>query len=195
MEKPTDKIFSTQLTLDEEGKKKLLNLSEISLWLDTYDDIFSDFDPRPYSQRALSDDFLSEVKRASRDKGFGPIEINFLIPANQKNPYHEALIKKRLKDHFKHHHDDLHKEKNGIYKQGAIFMAVSVVLMLGASYLLYQQENSGFLINFLVILLEPAGWFLFWEGLYQIIFESKEINPDLHFYEKMTRAKITFMSY
>jgi len=39
---------------EEMHKKKLLQLSEISLIIDTYDDIFSDFDPRPYSQRALA---------------------------------------------------------------------------------------------------------------------------------------------
>ncbi|MBI2151367.1 hypothetical protein HYU21_01420, partial [Candidatus Woesearchaeota archaeon] len=30
----------------------------ISLVLDSYDDIFSDFDPRDYSEKALSEDFL-----------------------------------------------------------------------------------------------------------------------------------------
>ena len=34
-------------------KQKLLEISEISLLLDSYDDIFSDFDQRPYAQRAL----------------------------------------------------------------------------------------------------------------------------------------------
>ena len=33
----------------------------VSLWLDTYEDIFSDFDPRPYGQRALSEDFVAEA--------------------------------------------------------------------------------------------------------------------------------------
>ena len=44
----------------KEETEKLLQQSEISLLLDSYDDIFSDFDPRPYNQRALSQDFLAE---------------------------------------------------------------------------------------------------------------------------------------
>ena len=35
-----------------------LREGNISLVLDSYDDLFSDFDPRDYSQKALSDDFL-----------------------------------------------------------------------------------------------------------------------------------------
>ena len=41
---------------------------DIPLVLDSYDDIFSDFDPRPYSERAMSGDFLLECKKASAEK-------------------------------------------------------------------------------------------------------------------------------
>ena len=53
-------IFKKEMS--DEEKQKILEMSEISLILDTYDDMFSSFDPRPYSQRALSEDFLSEAK-------------------------------------------------------------------------------------------------------------------------------------
>lgn len=69
----------------EEEKEKLLKLSEICLILDTYDDIFSDFDPRPYDERGLSDDFLSEARKAVKKKPSETIELKFLIPANKRN--------------------------------------------------------------------------------------------------------------
>lgn len=50
-----------------EETEKILEMSEISIWLDNYDDIFSDFDPRPYSQRSLSDDFLAEAKKIEHE--------------------------------------------------------------------------------------------------------------------------------
>ena len=73
----------------EEDKSKLAGMSEISLNLDSYDDIFSDFDPRPYSERAMSQDFLAEAHRASIDKGFGQIELNFLIPKNKRKKHED----------------------------------------------------------------------------------------------------------
>ena len=55
----------------------------ISLILDNYDDIFSDFDPRPYTVRALSDDFLNECRKAIIEKGEN-IELRFLLSKKQR---------------------------------------------------------------------------------------------------------------
>ena len=77
------------------AKQKLLQMSEISLVLDSYDDIFSDFDPRTLDKRALSDDLMIEIRKATREKKSGVIEVNFLIPLEQQKAEKEAAIKKR----------------------------------------------------------------------------------------------------
>ena len=85
-------------------KEKEVEIKEgnISLILESYNDIFSSFDPRPSSERALSDDFLIECKRSARDKE-GVFELRLLLPPHKRNTNEEAMIKKRLKDHFKKH--------------------------------------------------------------------------------------------
>jgi hypothetical protein len=181
-----------QVVLD---KEQLLKLSEISLWLDSYDDIFSDFDPRPYSQRALSDDFLTETKKASRDKASGSIQLSFLVPKDKRNTQHENLIKKRLRDHFKKHYILFQKE---IYKQvreGAIYLIAGIILMFSCSYIFFKNPNESLFLSFLITFLEPAGWFLFWQGLMLVIFESRVKKPDMEYYEKMTTSEIVFISY
>ena len=183
-----------EVGVNEEEREKILRMSEIPLILDTYDDIFSDFDPRPHSQRALSDDFLLEAKRASREKATGGIELQFLMPKAKRNLRDESLIKKRLKEHFKKHYDRLHQEKNKIIKQGAFFVFVGIILMFFATFVLFGYEKTA-LTSFLIIFLEPASWFLFWEGLNLIIFEVKKLKPDLDFYEKMIECEIEFLSY
>ena len=102
----------------EETKQDLLKMSEVSIILDTYEDIFSDFDPRPFSQRALSDDFLLEAKKASRERNSGEIEIKFLIPEQKRNIREESLIKKRLHEYFKKHLIQIKDEINSIKKRG-----------------------------------------------------------------------------
>lgn len=181
--------------ITEEEKKRLLSLSEVSLSLDTYDDIFSDFDPRPYSQRVLSDDFLSEAKKASKDKASGNIELNFMIPTNQVNTYHESIIKKRLREHFKKHYALLTTEKRKVIRIGLSFAGVGILLMFMASFIMFKFTGESFLMNFLVVLLEPAGWFLFWSGMDQVIFKAKETNPDLEFYGKMVNCQVSFLHY
>ena len=59
-------ISEAQIQKEELKNPKNNNLDySISLWIDSYDDIFSDFDPRPFSARNISDDFLYEVKKTS----------------------------------------------------------------------------------------------------------------------------------
>ncbi len=178
----------------EEEKQKLLRMSEIGIWVEDYEHIFSDFDSRPYSQRALSDDFLREAKKASMEKISGVIELKFLLPEARRNPAHEAMVKKRLRDHFKKHHDLLKAETAGIKKRGGFLALVGITMMFAATSV-YELGVESFLYRLLFVLLEPGGWFAVWFGLDQIFYTAKEKKPDLDFYEKMSKCNISFMSY
>ena len=56
----------------------------IDLVIDSYEDIFSDFDARDHSVKALSDDFLNECRKAANDK-IGKIHLKFLISKDKRN--------------------------------------------------------------------------------------------------------------
>lgn len=173
---------------------RLLRKSEISLWLNHYDDIFSDFDSRPYSERALSDDFLAETKRASRDKRQGGIELSLLVPKDKRSIKHEMMIKKRLHEHFKKHYHLLHNELREVFVRGTFFAILGVITMFIASYILFNDPHT-LSMKFLITFLEPAGWFFFWEGLGLMIFKSKIRDPDFVFYRKMSSCNVGFTSY
>lgn len=194
-DKETVKDVNPQPAGIDEEKQKLLEMSEISLWLDNYDDIFSDFDPRPYSQRALSDDFLSEAKKACREKPSGGTELKLLVPPNERNVQEEKIIKTRLKEHFGRQSNSLKKEIKNMVKHGLLFSIAGIFLMLIATFLMVESNTKDMIISFFIILLEPAGWFLFWEGLDIVVFDSKKIKPELEFYKKISKCTISFLSY
>ena len=175
--------------------KELLNKSEISIIIDDYEDIFSDFDPRPFSHRALSDDFLIEAKRASADKSIEDLELKFLLPAHERRLSQEKIIRRRLREHFIRHFNIQLKEKFKILRKGSSFLVAGIIFMMITTFLLYKFHESSLGLSFLIILLEPAGWFSFWEGLNILFFESKHVNPDLDFYKKMAHVKISFWTY
>lgn len=181
--------------LSKKDKQKLLQMSELSLWLDTYDDIFSDFDPRPYSQRALSQDLLGELQRAIRGMVSGKIELKFLIPQSERSPHKEDMIKERLKGHFKKHFNLLKKEYKGVIRRGVFFALLGLTLMFISTAILYEYYEKNILASFLLVLFEPAGWFMFWEGLDLILHDSKEIKQKLEFYKKLAGCEITFIAY
>jgi Fe2+ transport system protein B len=180
---------------EEEEKADAFRMSKISILLDDYNDLFSDFDPRHYSERALSDDFLIEAKKASADKTSGNITLNFLIPSKLRKTETEKIIKRRLREHFKKHFNFLQNEIRKIVTLGVYFVIFGLFLMFLATLLLIKFPVQTLFKNFLVVVFEPAGWFFFWEGLNQIIFEAKTKKPDLEFYRKMSQCEITFLDY
>ncbi len=183
--------------ISTEGKtktEKLLSVSEISLWLDTYDDIFSDFDPRPYSQRALSDDFLAEAKKASRERKDEALELNFLIPEKERKASIEEVIKKRLKEHFRKHIQQLRDEVRKKRINGLLFLLMGAVVSLLASFILHNG-GEGFIFSLLIVLLEPFGWFSIWHGLDLIFNFGQDEKQNIEFYEKMAKAEIKFNTY
>ena len=177
----------------EDETTRLMKLSEISLWLDTYDDIFSDFDPRPYSERALSDDFLSEAKKASKEKTSGRIELRFIVPGEQRNNDLEVIIRKRLHEHFRKHAVQLEEEAKMLQRRGVITAAFGFLLMMLASYVSWRKSDS-FIYSMLMTVLEPSGWFITWFGLDQLFYTSNQKKPDLEFYRKMAKCDIEFIS-
>lgn len=171
--------------------------SEISLKLDHYDDIFSDFDMRGYSERALSVDFLEEIRRASRDKASGGVQLALHMPEHLHNESDELVIRDRLKYHFRRHLALLKKDKRRVLGLGIGMVVLGAIFMLTATSILFEDPSESWGLSFLVVFLEPAAWFLLWEGMDQIIFSAREINPELEFYRKMSdeRGQIAFRAY
>ena len=176
-------------------KQNLLKLSEISLILDTYDDLFSDFDPRPFDHRAISDDFLREIKRASKENTIGIIELQFMMPEKLRKPDQELLIKKRLREHFRKHFESVRAEVRGTRRTGFLMVLSGVILSLATAIFVAPLESTGILANVAVVLLEPASWFTIWEGALKMFDGWKVLQPDLDFYSKMSKCEVVFASY
>jgi len=193
-EKEAEGVLWGKLARKEDDQKNLLRMSEISLWIDHYDDIFSDFDPRPFAVRALSDDFLLEARKATVAHPDGRPELKFLIPMDKRDITLENIIKRRLKDHFNRHYILERKESRKILTRASIMIFLGVMMMVGAATLSFWKDNI-FMWHVLRIILEPGGWFTVWTGFDQIFYEFRENSPDLEFYKKMIEAEITFDSY
>ncbi len=171
--------------------KKRYNSNEINLRLNTYEDMFSSFDPRHYSERSLSQDFLDESKRAARDLNENELELILLIPKEKRNFEQEGVIKKRLKDHFKKHAEQLKIESRKTLYKGIALTLFGLFLMSIATMILFNNgKNLSY--SLLVIWIEPASWFMVWYGLDIIFYMRNKI--ELEFYQKMAKAEIRFYS-
>lgn len=166
----------------------------VSLVLDSYNDIFSGFDPRHFSERAISIDFLDECKRAVRERNEDELELRLSIPKNKRDEQNEMHIKRRIVNHFQKHFAEKERDEKKLKSRGYKFVIAGIFFMVSAAAVNHYLKES-FLITLLTIIFEPAGWFTFWEGLNQLIFETEKKKPELNFYRKMANAHIYFTSY
>ena len=178
----------------EEKIESHLREGNISLILDSYDDIFSDFDPRAYDQRTLSDDFLSECRKAvhSKTEDYSGFELRLLVSKAKRNSNDEEKIKKRLSLYFeKHYHETLIEIKQ-IRKHGVFFIVLGAVLTLIGALL---ASKEGLIYHVLIVLFEPAGWFTIWNGFDRVLIEPRKKSQEQLFYKKMTNLDIKFYPY
>lgn len=175
-------------------KQSLLKLAEISILLNSYNDIFSAFDPSEYSERTLSDDFILQAQKFSKNKDGNKMSLKLLLPASARKEQDEKVIIKRLHSHFKDAYHQVAIDVKKTKKKGIILTVIGIILMLTASYLSYMKPEK-YHVHFLLVLFEPAGWFLLWAGLDHLIYQSKSTKKDFDFYSKMARSEINFFTY
>src|SRR5687767_13655357 len=89
--------------MSEQAKKEIEKPQspEISIWIDKYDDVFSDFDSRPFADRSLSDDFLREVQKMTSHNTKGEMRLKFHVLDDQRNADSESIIINNLNAHFR----------------------------------------------------------------------------------------------
>lgn len=181
------------MEIKEERLKEELQHANVSLILEGYHDIFSSFDPRPYSEKALSDDFLIECKRAARDKDEDGFELILSLPKAKRIFADEVKIRKRLKDHFRKHYIEKEKENSKLKKKGVFWVFLGVIInILVVSGLINFESN---LLHTILSIFEVPSWFLMWEGLGKIFIDPYKNEFEYQFYKKMSNVTITFRSY
>ncbi len=168
-------------------------MPEMNLWLDSYDDIFSDFDSRHYLKRRISEDFLHELHIEMKHMDHYADDMLLLLPAQQRNEDAEKIIKTSLVNFFKTQfniHSNICRKK---LNKGISFLISGILLMLFNSWLSYYRSESFFAVG-LKVLLEPAGWFLLWIALDFLYYDHAELKKEKNFYRQLSEMHVHFKS-
>ncbi|MFH0817248.1 MAG: hypothetical protein V1909_01305 [Candidatus Micrarchaeota archaeon] len=184
--KPVEQMFRSPPPLKQSEQ---LNISII---IDTYDDIFSDFDPRPYHERALSEDFLLEVRRRHVPHKKGGLEVRFLIPDQLRDQKTEGTIKRRLKYYFKDEEKELQKHISGRRRRGVVYIAFGATLLLAITFATFTIQDN-MLVKVVELLLAPAGWFGMWEGIGRVVEKEEGFESQRDLYKQLAESVYTFI--
>lgn len=177
--------------MTKKNKYDANELREIGIWLDDYKDIFSDFDPRPYAERALSDDFINELKKVCNESEFKVKHLNLLMPEKIRETGTEQIIIERIALHIKIHYQNSLKRKRTIRNRSFLMIAIGLLCMTIAAYI-HNLQSKEFMYTILIVCFEPAGWFLMWTGLDDLLSITKRKIQEFDFYDKLHSSKINF---
>jgi hypothetical protein len=193
--KPLTIARSIRKDLPKTGKDTMAlpQIAEISIWLDTYDDVFSDFDPRPYTQRTMSNDFINAAKNEIKETSGGRLEMILMIPEKLRVPSHEDTIRKRIRDYFKSNYEVLDSKTKSMKKWGYLIFAGGIIAIFISS-LVHMIQAPVLVQNLLYSIFEPMGFFMLFTGLDQVMAQNKN-KENIEFYKKIAEGNIKFIQY
>lgn len=173
--------------------QKVAEENIVQIWLDSYDDMFSDFDPRPYSKRMWSDDFIVQIRKVIKDHSKKVSVLRILLPVKEKQETVEGVLIKRLSKFFEQRGAEISQSRKETINKGILYILMGIVVMLTTEYLSYINKDN-FSWHLLLRVFEPLGWFLLWMGL-DIIVDSRKSIHDISFFSKLASARIEFAVY
>lgn len=173
-------------------EQRIKDLGEIAIVIDTWDDVFSDFDPRPLSERTVSGDFIDELKKRYKETRRGDFIITIYAPVGLKNDKSERMVTQRLKKHFLHRYLQKKKSIAKLRQRGAVFVLVGIASLTFLTFAAYYKFLSELASQMAAIVLMPLGWFGFWEGLSKLIDTSPGSIQDEVLFRKLSKATYRF---
>jgi len=166
-------------------------MAELNLWLDSYDDIYSDFDSRHYLKRRISEDFLHELRTEMKFKQIPAGDLVLMVPQEQRNETTEKIITGSLAGFFNSRLRFFRKKCRMKLNSGLLLFLAGAVMMLLGTWVSYRSAGSWSVV-FLKIILEPAGWFLIWAAFDFLFYDFAELKKEKNFFRELSHLQVHF---
>jgi hypothetical protein len=162
----------------------------IDIAIYSYDDIFSDFDIRKYSERQVSRDFIEELKirMAKKSDKIRPSIILF-IEKRQRNLKHEKSIISRLHSFFQERYEMYVEKRRKNILYSSITGLIGIFLLFAAQFL--SSHVGSLFSDFLLI----PSWFLVWNALEKMMGNNREIMLKIKHYRELSESVIVFKNW
>lgn len=152
-----------------------------------YANIFSEFDARSLERRSFSIDFIDELNREIHTHEEPVSGITFIIPSEKRNEESEKIIKERLSAYLLKHISEVQAAKRSATMRSAQMMISGAILMSLITYIMSLESSARFPLTIIRALIEPASWFLLWEGINRYTSRMNELKLDIALHEKIAQ--------
>lgn len=164
----------------------------IKLAIDSYKDLFSDFDISPFEERSISLDFKEALKSKTIEPKVEQLKITLSIPMKERNNKDEQIIIKRLNRFFTQKYNNYSKRMNIRRFNGLkyILMGFFFITLTFIFETFFTDLFPLYVANIIMIL----GWFGIWTGVEKIIDAPYELITKKEMYKSFSKAKIKFIN-
>ncbi len=186
-QKTPQKYYHEVYRFDEEKSSYIIDVS-----LDSYDDVYDEWDPSPFKKRDIEDEFDDFIRDSSSDipLKYGLV-IELYLPITQKNQNKERILKEAY-DHFyrfqysrakKQQQEILHKIINNL------FLAVIFLFIGYFSYPLGDSITLSIIKEGIFI----GGWVFLWEVFTLLFGTLKDHFKHMKLLNRLLDANIRFI--
>ncbi|QUH25860.1 hypothetical protein [Serpentinicella alkaliphila] len=171
---------------------ELSNTYLIEVSLDSYDDVYDDWDASPFKKRDIEDEFNDFVVNSSQDIPFNhDIKIVLYLPESKKDEQKEATLISAYKNYYAYALDRLDKRKSILYEK-TIFYLLFSVFMLSIGYFFFRGTMTIF-SNILHEGIFIGGWVFLWEFFTSIFITRRELHEEYKIFKRLYKANIIFI--
>lgn len=168
----------------------LLTMQEINLWLDSYDDIYSDFDSRNYRKRRISEDFIEELKLDLQRRKDPVDRLTLSLPTDKRKGVIEKDVLQNMAEQLRERHHSLKQTLRQRSKKNVIMVAAGILLAVVNATIV--SRPASYPLTLLRMLSEPASWFLIWNGVDFLVYGYRSISKETEFYKTLSHLNIQF---
>ncbi len=143
--------------------------ASIVVYIDTIDDIYSDFDIRKIDIRILSVDFINELRLQGRHSADSPkLDIQILAPRSIRKREITAQVEKttrrRIRDYFEEEFLKLRSDRRKNIARAIVFL-VSGLTCFFITKLAANGDERHIVFKMFIELITFFSWFATWNGI------------------------------
>lgn len=163
----------------------------IEISLDTYGDIFNDWDHATYRKRDMDPELAFFLEESSAEIPFRHgLDVVFYLPRQEMDRRKEELIASVFKNYYDFYAAVERRTLQRTYRRMLNYI-FSALLLLSSTYLFnFWQETF-----FLAILSEGltiGSWFCLWEAISFLLFERSEVYNKSRTYDRLAKSQVYF---
>ncbi|HAS72805.1 MAG TPA: hypothetical protein DCS67_01515 [Clostridiales bacterium UBA8960] len=186
-QKKPQKYYQEAYRFDPDENGYIIDVS-----LDSYDDVYDEWDPSPFKKRDIEDEFDDFVRDSSSDipLKYGLI-IELYLPVEANNPVKEKMLREAYDNFYRFQFRRAKKLQQEIIRKVVNNLVLSMLFLFLGYFSYPQGENIVLLIMKEGIFI--GGWVFLWEVFTLLFVTLKEHNKEIKMIDRLIHAILRFI--